>query len=195
MRSAIWIISLTLLFPVFACEQKSYDPSASTGSPVHLIQVEDELLALINAERAAADLPALQRDDGLDQIILWYGIEMATQNHLGHTDGNGRRSNDRAKYYSQSSDVRCSEIVQWWSGEPSGRVHYEGYKSSGPHHDAYMERGRFDLGHTSHAGVIALRGNGPAESNHDDMEGSYTAVMMCDRPLTIAIDPFSEETN
>lgn len=166
--------------------------TATGGTPTALTTVENDLLVLINAERVAAGLPELVRDVGLDQIELWYVGEMATQMHLGHIDANGRGAEERARYYSGDPTVRCSEIVQWWGGTPSGNVHYQGYFNSTDHHNAYMENGIFNLGPTSSCGVAALAETGPIGSGFQGSSGSYTAVLLCNKPLTLTIDPFSE---
>jgi uncharacterized protein YkwD len=162
------------------------------GTGASLTDVENNLLALINAERVAAGLPELVRDAGLDKILLWYVTEMATQNHLGHIDSNGRGAEERAWYYSGDPTVLCSEIVQWWGGSPSGQVHYDGYLNSPAHHSAYMEEGLFNLGPTTNCGVSVVEGTGPEGSAFEGNSGSYSAVLLCDGPLTLTIDPFSE---
>ena len=154
---------------------------------------ESHVLELINGERNASGLPTLVRDPGLDWIIYWHVTNMATDHFLSHTDPNGRGAEDRARYYGTNSGIRCSEIIQWWGGAPSGDVHYSGYFNSPPHHSAYMEEGIYNLGPTTNVGVAALEGTGPAGSSYEGTSGSYTGVFFCDQPLTLAIDPFSED--
>ncbi len=155
--------------------------------------VEDRLLALINEERNGAGLPTLKRDPGLDRVLHWHVNNMATDHFLGHLDKNDRGAEDRADYYSQDSSYRCLEIIQWWSGPPSGDVHYNGYYNTPSHHSAYMEEGIYNLGPTSHAGVAAVAGTGPAGSQYEGRDGSYTGIFLCDYPLNLIIDPFSED--
>jgi hypothetical protein len=168
------------------------DGGGAGGSLDPLTSVENDLLGLFNAERTGAGLPALVRDPGLDAIELDYGREMASEHHLGHIDAAGRESEARARYFGGDSAVRCSEIVQWWGGTPSGRVHYDGYYASPPHHMAYMEQGAFDLGPTMHVGIVVLAATGPIGSPYEGRSGSYSAATLCDRALTLAIDPASE---
>jgi hypothetical protein len=166
---------------------------ADGTTPASLTEVETNLLALINQERTGAGLPALVRDTaGLDRIELWFVNDMMTNQSLSHTDSNGRTANQRAQYYSGDTSVNCSEIIQWWGGTPSGQTHYDGYKASEDHHNAYMEAGIFNLGPTSHCGIAALAGNGPLGTAYQTTPGSYSAVMLCNKALTLAIDPFSE---
>jgi len=158
-----------------------------------LTSIENDLLAEINKERVAAGLPALTRDPGMDIIERWYGYDMLRFHRLNdHIDRNGRNSEARARHYGSDPSVRCSEIIQWWGGPASGRVHYEGYYNSPPHHDAYMERGGFNLGPTTLAGVVVLPGTGPAGTQYEGRSGTYSGVMFCDKPITIARDPFAE---
>ena len=157
-----------------------------------ITDVENDMLALFNEERTGMGLPALVRDPGLDAIELDYVREMAFEHHLGHTDSAGRESEGRARYFSGDSTVRCSEIVQWWGGTPSGRVHYDGFYNSPPHHMAYLEQGTFNLGPTMHVGVAVMAGSGPIGSEFEGRNGSYAAAVLCDRALTLVIDPASE---
>lgn len=168
------------------------DSTGDGGDLEALTEVEEDLLALINAERVAAGLPELVRDEGLDRIMLFYGMDMATFHHIGHIDANGRESTERARFYSGVDDVRCSEITEWQSGTPSGEVHYNGYKNSPDHHSAYMEEGIFNLGPTTHVGIIALSGTGPEGTSFEGRNGSYTGLMFCDQPLTLVIDPLEQ---
>jgi hypothetical protein len=159
-----------------------------------LTEVEAELLELINDERAAEGLPELQRDPGMETIEYWYTLQMlAAHDLMHHIDPNGRNSEARARYYGDDPDIRCSEIIQWWGGDPSGAVHYEHYQASPDHHMAYMEEGGFNLGPTSFAGVAAVAGLGPTGTEFEDRWGSYSGVMFCEGPVTIVIDPFSED--
>ena len=166
--------------------------AAGGSAGVDLTAVENELLANINAERAAAGLPELVRDPGHDTIMAWWVAQLEATHQLGHVDQNGRDSEGRARYYGGDDTLRCSEIVQWWGGTPDGKVHYDGYFNSPPHHMAYMEEGAFNLGPTTHTGVAVVEGTGPAGSQFEGRDGSYSGLMFCDRAVTITIDPFSE---
>ena len=169
------------------------DPASEASSEnARLGSVETNLLALINAERQAAGNPALVRDPGLDLIMLWKVVEMTATNVLSHEDSNGRRGEGRVRYYGTSNSVRCSEIIQWWGGSPSGQVHYNGYFNSPHHHLAYMEEGIYDLGGATDVGIAALSGTGPVGSQYNGSSGSYTGLVICDRGVTIGINPFSE---
>ena len=154
--------------------------------------VETELLELINAERATQEpsRPALERDVGMDRIILWHVTEMAKQKFLSHTDQLGRRSEGRARAYGDDPWIRCSEIIQWWGGTPSGQVHYEGYKASPSHRAGYLEQAPYSLGPTQWAGVAAVAGTGPAGTAFEGRSGSYTGVTLCEHPVTLTTDPF-----
>ncbi len=166
---------------------------AASGCKMGLTDVENRLLGLISKERKAAGKPVLKRDPGLDEIICWHVTQMSRKHFFSHTDGNGRRSEERARYYSGNSSVRCSEIINWWSGSPSGDVHYQAYRNSKGHHNAYMEKGIYNLGPTRHAGVATVIGSGPKGSVYDGKSGSYSGVFFCDKPLTLTINPFSEK--
>lgn len=162
-----------------------------TGRSSHS-QVEEDLLSLINQERVSSGLPSLEREPGLEWVMYWHVQSMASNHFLDHTDVNGRRAEARVRYYSGNNSLRCSEIIQWWSGTPSGRVQYQGYFDSPPHHSAYMEEGIYNLGPTTHAGVAAVEGTGPEGSQYQGVSGTYTGVLFCDEPATLLIDPFLE---
>ncbi len=197
-----WLIALALTVSLTGCEElvngdDDDDNGGVDAAPYEsgesLTAVENQLLADINTERVAAGLPALQRDPGMDRIEHWYNVDMLMFHRLNmHIDRNGRNSEARARYYGNNPAVRCSEIIQWWSGTPDGTVHYDGYLNSPPHRSAYLEEGVFNLGPTMWAGVAVVAGFGPAGTEFESRKGSYSGVMFCDGPVTIAIDPFSE---
>ena len=170
-------------------------PTASSSQPVSTVEIE--LLDLINAERASQEppRPALERDLGMDRIMLWHVTEMAEQKFLSHTDKQGRRSEARARAYGDDPQIRCLEIIQWWGGTPSGRAHYEGYKASPSHHAGYLEQAPYSLGPTQWAGVAAVAGTGPEGSGFEGRPGSYTGVMLCEHPVTLTSDPFDTSDN
>ncbi len=156
-----------------------------------LQDVEYDLLALVNRERASSSRPSLRRDSGMDRIMLWHVANMADHRYLSHQDVLGRETGERVQEYAGDRKARCSEIIQWWSGPPNGRAHYDGYFRSPTHHDAYMGRGAFDLGESTLAGVAAIAGSGPAGTSFEGVPGSYTGMLFCDRPLGLAVDPFA----
>ena len=154
--------------------------------------VENELLALINDERALQEppRPALVRDPGMDRIMLWHVTEMAEHKFLSHTDRLGRRSEARARAYGDDPQIRCLEIIQWWGGTASGRVQYDGYKASPSHRAGYLEQAPYSLGPTMWAGVAAVAGTGPEGSAFEGRSGTYTGVTLCEHQVTLTSDPF-----
>ena len=183
------------LLTMIACGGSSGTTTTGGGTtaPTALTSVENSLLALFNAERTAAGLPALVRDPNLDRIELWFVNDMATNNYLGHTDTNGRDANGRVTYYTGDATMNCSEIAQWWGGTASAQVHYDGYFASTEHHNAYMEVGLYNLGPTSVCGIAVLDGTGPAGSSYAGSSGSYSAMVLCNKaPTSLLVDPFSE---
>lgn len=191
------IILITVLFTIVSCGGGTGTTTGgggtTTGIPTGLTSVEDQLLALFNAERNAAGLPSLVRDPNLDRIELWFVNDMATNMYLDHTDTNGRSAGDRVDYYTGTTNINCSEIIQWWSGTASAQVHYDGYFNSTEHHNAYMEVGIYNLGPTTICGIAVLDGTGPAGTQYAGTQGSYSAMVICDQaPANLAVDPFSE---
>jgi uncharacterized protein YkwD len=155
------------------------------------VDLESDLLAKINTERNANGLPSLVRDPGLDRIMLWYGADMVRNHRIGHLDSNDRYPGDRGTHYSGNATIRCSEITAWWSGA-SAESHYQAYKNSEGHHRAYMEMGGYNLGPTTHVGIVVLYGSGPAGSPYDGRSGTYSGLMFCDQSAdALTIDPFS----
>ncbi len=192
MRSMLFLVrplQVLLLIGGFCASVSAAEPYCAGRTS--LGTVESRLLERINQERNGAGLPTLTRDPGLECIIYWHVSGMAGNHFLSHTDVNGRSSEERGRYYSGNTLLRCSEIIQWWGGAPSGDVHYDGYFNSPSHHSAYMEEGILNLGPTTHAGVAALEGTGPEGSSYEGRSGSYTAVFFCDQSVNLVIDPFT----
>jgi len=194
------ILTICIMFMIAACGGATGTGTTGTGTidteaqaeAARLLAVETDLLGLINDERQTGGLPALLRDTGLDLIMLWHVVQMANSQTLSHTDENGRGAEERVRYYSGDSSVRCSEIIQWWGGTPSGQTHYQGYFDSTDHHAAYMEQGIFNLGGSEDVGIAAIAGNGPIGTQYEGSSGSYTGLVICDRGVTLAINPFDE---
>lgn len=198
------ILILVLVISLPSCDALSNEDSNNEENEqcctndesdnLRLTNVENDLLSLINAERITHDppRPSLSRDPGMDEIIFWHVSQMAEQHFLNHQDNNGRESELRARYYGDNPTIRCSEIIQWWGGSPSGQVHYIGYFNSASHRAGYLEEGAFNLGPTSWAGVAAVSGTGPSGSQFEGQTGSYTGVMFCESQINLIIDPFSE---
>jgi len=164
----------------------------AAAEAARLLTLENDLLALINDERQQAGLPALERDTGLDLVMLWHVVQMANEMFLGHTDANGRGAEERVRYYSGDDTVRCSEIIQWWGGTPDADTHYQGYYNSQGHHDAYMEVGIYNLGGAEDVGIAGVEGQGPVGTQYEGGAGSYTGLVICDKGVTLAINPFDE---
>ncbi len=192
------IVTMAVLFMVAACGGATGTTGTGTidtevdAEAARLLTVETDLLGLINDERQAGGLPALLRDTGLDLIMLWHVAQMANNQTLSHTDENGRGAEERVRYYSGDGSVRCSEIIQWWGGTPSGQAHYQGYFDSADHHAAYMEQGIFNLGGSEDVGIAAIAGNGPTGTQYEGSGGSYSGLVICDGGVTLVINPFEE---
>jgi hypothetical protein len=164
----------------------------AAAEAARLLTLENDLLALINAERQQAGLPALERDTGLDLVMLWHVAQMANEMFLSHIDANGRGAEERVRYYSGDNGVRCSEIIQWWGGTPDADTHYQGYFNSQDHHDAYMEVGIYNLGGAEDVGIAGVEGRGPVGTQYEGSAGSYTGLVICDGGVNLAINPFDE---
>lgn len=190
----LWPMCLLALSAAFDAPVGHLDGAKGINDPDsrRLESVEHELLSLVNRERAEGSRHTLRRDAGADRIILWHVSMMADRSFLSHQDVMGRDTGDRIRDYAQNQQVRCSEIVQWWSGPPSGRAHYDGYYDSQTHHDAYMERGRFNLGGTTLTGLAAVAGSGPAGTEYEGVQGSYTGMLFCDHSISLVVDPFAD---
>ena len=186
---ATLLVLMVILTSGCGNEAGSADVAGTEGT--QLSTVESDLLSLINSERTASGLPTLVRDAGLDRIMLWYGQDMQSGHHVGHTDTNSRDAEGRVQFYSGDDSVRCSEITQWRSGQ-LGQDHYDAYKADANNQSAYLEQGAFDLGPTDDVGVIAISGKGPTGSGFESTDGSYTGVLLCDQGVTLTIDPFSQ---
>ncbi len=181
---------LPILLLVLPSGPRATDPVVADPEDRRIEAVERDLLTLVNRERLSSTRHVLSRDAGMDRLILWHVSAMADRAFLSHEDVFGRDVAERVLAYSSDTAIRCSEIIQWWSGPPNGKTHYEGYFRSPTHHDAYMERAKFRLGPESLTGVAAVSGPGPAGTRYAGIDGSYTGMLFCDRPLELARDPF-----
>ena len=184
-------IFLMILVVVCGCGEASGSADDTGVEGRSLTTLEGDLLSQVNAERTASGLPTLVRDTTLDRIMLWYGQDMQTNHHVGHTDANSRGAQDRVRYYGGSTSVLCSEITQWRTDE-SGVEHYQGYQGDSDNQSTYMEIGDYSLGPTSIVGVVGISGKGPTGTEFSETDGSYSGILLCDTAVSLVIDPFSE---
>ena len=118
-------------------------PPLPVTGPAAVQDARAEILALVNAERAKAKLPALVRDAALERSAQAYADQMDQEGFFGHVDPKGRTLKDRVDavgYYAGgvSADCQCikgyslaenlargqrtpKEAVDAWMASPSHR--------------------------------------------------------------------------
>jgi uncharacterized protein YkwD len=106
---------------------------SKVSNPILLAQstYDSELLALTNAERSKAGLPALRLSTKLGQAGQNHAIDMVQKNFFSHTGSNGSQPSDRAKSvgYSYSSigeniaagNKTPAETIKQWMASPGHR--------------------------------------------------------------------------
>ncbi|KOU38395.1 CAP domain-containing protein [Streptomyces sp. WM6378] len=101
-------------------------------TPDGLARTASEVVALTNAERAAAGLRPLAADPGLSSVAQAYSADMATRGFYSHTSPEGLAPWDRARaagctHRGIGENIACgqrtaAEVVQGWMNSPGHRA-------------------------------------------------------------------------
>ena len=90
-----------------------------------------ELLELVNAERARVGVAPLVIDEGLNTSVQIKADDMDNNDYFGHVDANGKHGYEHAYEYSASCKVPSENIVgtdttsgaiNWWNGSSQHRA-------------------------------------------------------------------------
>ncbi|MET8633915.1 CAP domain-containing protein [Streptomyces sp. NPDC057746] len=105
---------------------------ASPLTAAGLARTADEVLALTNAERAAAGLPPLAADPRLTAAAQAHSADMVTRDFYAHTSPEGREPWDRAaaagsRHRAVGENIACgqrspTEVVRGWMNSPGHRA-------------------------------------------------------------------------
>ncbi|MFC3572280.1 CAP domain-containing protein [Streptomyces yaanensis] len=101
-------------------------------SPAGLVRTADEVIALTNAERAAAGLPPLAGDPLLAAAAQAHSADMVARAFYAHTSPDGREPWDRAaaagsRHRTVGENIACgqrspAEVVRGWMDSPGHRA-------------------------------------------------------------------------
>ena len=128
------LILLGLLPGCFATAASSgrTDESAPCVMPEDQEKMADQVLQLVNLERAEADLPPVARNMALEHIADDYACHMIADNFFGHSDPiTGHGPGDRAvvgkySFYAIGENLAAgqqtpAEVMKVWMDSPSHR--------------------------------------------------------------------------
>ena len=95
----------------------------------------EELLELVNAERAKVGVAPLAIKETLTQSAQWKADDMAARNYFAHTDQDTGKNNGLDYFFSIDNDCRnASENIRWTPLEAStSQEVYNGWYNSPPH--------------------------------------------------------------
>jgi len=125
------------LFPgCFSAASSANDDSAKTtdcNTPEDPERLADQVLQLVNLERAEADLPPVTRSDSLSKIADDYACRMIAESFFAHTDPvSGYGPADRAvagkySFYAIGENLAAGqttapEVMRVWMESPSHRA-------------------------------------------------------------------------
>ena len=130
----VGLIVLGLLPGCFATAASNVrsDESAPCVTPEDPERMADQVLQLVNLERAEADLPPVTRNPALEHIADDYACRMIGENFFGHTDPvTGYGPGDRAvvgkySFYAIGENLAAgqptaAEVMKVWMDSPSHR--------------------------------------------------------------------------
>jgi len=103
-----------------------------------------ELLELVNAERAKVGVAPLTIDEGLNTSAQIKADDMSNNDYFGHVDANGKHGYEYAYEYSANCKVP-SENIRWTPlAASTSRVVYDGWYNS-PQHIAAIRKADYTL--------------------------------------------------
>ena len=117
-----------------AGEVSAFSPtSARCITPEDVERSADQVLQLVNLERAALDLPPVVKNEILEKIADDYACRMIEESFFGHTDPtNGHGPGDRAvvaryHFYAIGENLAAgldtpADVMKEWMGSPSHRA-------------------------------------------------------------------------
>jgi uncharacterized protein YkwD len=80
--------------------------------PPSLVEMEQQMVAGVNAERQAAGLPPYQVDEEIDEMALTHAQDMVVRGYFGHTTPEGITLRDRFDEWGISSTANVGEDIQ-----------------------------------------------------------------------------------
>jgi uncharacterized protein YkwD len=114
------LLALTILAPGVAL--------AACDLPANAAQVQADLIAGINAQRAARDLPALRPNSALNKAAQRHACDNAKRKSISHVSSNGAQLQGRLRSagyrFSLASENTgrgfgsATRAVQWWMDSP-----------------------------------------------------------------------------
>ncbi|OYX36541.1 hypothetical protein B7Z00_04630, partial [Candidatus Saccharibacteria bacterium 32-50-10] len=96
-----------------------------------------ELLELVNAERARVGVAPLALDEGLNTSARVKAEDMDKNHYFGHIDANGKHGYEYAYEYSANCKVP-SENISWGQRENTTQSAMTGWSNSPPHYTAMV---------------------------------------------------------
>ena len=114
------LLALSLLAPVVA--------QAACNLPADAAQLQADLVAGINAQRTARDLPALRLNNALDSAAQRHACDIAKRKTTSHVSANGGQLQGRLRRAGYSfalatentgrGFVSAARALQWWMDSP-----------------------------------------------------------------------------
>ena len=151
-------VSLVFIAPLVALALASCTPAISGGAPASA--PGGSLLARVNAERAAAGLPALSICPALDRSALAHAQDQAAHRQMSHIGSDGSTYVDRAARAGYRSWTMLGENVA--AGYPTVAAVMDGWMHSPGHRANILNRA-----YTNFGGGYALASNGTAYWTED----------------------------
>ena len=143
-KVAIISVSILLLLGVGTFAVYATRPQLVAVTPAVIEQVSpptvNELLTLVNAERAKVNVAPLAIDERLNKSAQQKSDDMATNNYFAHVDKNGRHGYDIAHEYAPDICMNPSENLRLNGDINSSSAVVDGWMSSPAHRAALLDQ-------------------------------------------------------
>jgi uncharacterized protein YkwD len=123
-------------------------------APALQLNLQKQMIAAVNAERAAAGLPAYRPDEALAAVALEHAQDMVERDFADHINPDGQSPRDRLEASGITGLKRVGENIQLntWPAELTVRAAVDWFMDSRPHRLNILNP------HYTHVGVAAVRG-------------------------------------
>ncbi len=119
-------------------------PTPTPNSVVPTDQFDQEVLRLVNQERAQRGLKLLALSEKLDKAADLHSQDMAKNNYFEHTGLNGSNTGDRIEQAGYTNWNRWGENIDWYRGTAAEVV--QSWMNSAGHRDNILDRNFTHMG-------------------------------------------------
>jgi len=150
------LVAIPIIFPSKRTQPISNKPSPPKTPPPDFPQLAEEMVALLNVERATHNLPNLEMDKGLTEVARGHAQDMVMRQYFGHVSPDGRTLRQRLIDHGFASNLKAGENIQMnsQSAENTVEIAVQWLMNSPPHRKNILHQQYNKVG----IGIVKERG-------------------------------------